>query len=384
MAVVGGLVCSLDTALVGPVAVAPAPPVSRVDYARVVRDEAYWISTAQLTCDGPGRGAIAETPVVGDRPVSVHPYEANLAARALLVADARYRPMVRRYLEWYLRSLNRPDHNGLFGTVYDFDYDPRTCIGGPQPHPVTGARPKYDSTDAYAGTFLTLVAEYARADPAGHSFLRTPVVRADLATIADVVTATRGPSGLSGATPTYPAEYLMDNVEAQRGIDDYGWLLRAVLDDPGAAQRRSAEAARIRGAIEARLWLAGRTPGMYRWAADRLDPSWDVWFPDSLAQLWPVLDGLGDETRRRALWAGFSRRWPAWTRSTPAYGTVAVEHDPNAAIAYAAARVSDRAAVDDYLLSTQERWVRRGRPPPWTVDDAGFRALAAHTTAEAS
>ena len=121
---------------------------------------------------------------------------------------------------------------------------------------------------------------------------------------------------------------------------------------------------------------------MYGWAADQLDPSWDVWFPDSLAQLWPVLDGLGDRPAGAALWAAFSRRWPGWTRSTPAYGTVAVEHDPNAAIAYAAARIGDRAAVDEYLLSTQERWVRRGRPPPWTVDDAGFRALAAHTMAE--
>ncbi len=142
-------------------------------------------------------------------------------------------------------------------------------------------------------------------------------MRADLQLVADVIGATRGPSGLSGATPAYPAEYLMDNVEARRGLEDYAGLLRTVLDDPAAAERRAAEAARIADAIEAHLWAASRTGGMYGWAADELDPSWDVWFPDSVAQVWPVFDGLGDDRRRRDLWAAFDRRWPMWTRSTP-------------------------------------------------------------------
>jgi hypothetical protein len=173
----------------------------------------------------------------------------------------------------------------------------------------------------------------------------------------------------------------MDNVEARRGLEDYAGLLGTVLDDPAAAERRAAEAARIADAIEAYLWAASRTGGMYGWAADELDPSWDVWFPDSVAQVWPVFDGLGDDRRRHDLWAAFNRRWPTWTRSSPAYGTVTVEHDPNAAIAYAAARIGDRDAVDEYLLSSERRWAAPGRPPPWTVDDAGFRALAAYTMA---
>ena len=52
-----------------------------------------------------------------------------------------------------------------------------------------------------------------------------------------------------------------------------------------------------------------------------------------------------------------------------------------AAIAYAAARIGDRDSVDEYLLSSERRWAASGRPPPWTVDDAGFRALAADTMA---
>lgn len=366
--------------LAGLPAAAPPAAVGRLtadDYAQFVQDEAYWVSTAQLDCVGDGNGAIAEARITGTGTVSVHPYEANLGARAMLAAGPRYLPMVRRYLSWYLTHLNRPDTFGVTGTVYDHDYDPVTCVGRYQASPQTGAVPKYDSTDAYAGTFLTLVAEYARADPAGHDFLRSPEVGDALRVVAEVVGRTRGPSGLSSATPGYHAEYLLDNVEAQRGIEDYSWLLRTVLDDRPAADLRAAEAAAVREAIESVLWAGSRTPGMYGWAADRLEPTWDVWFPDSVAQLWPVWDLLGTAERRSGLWAEFVARRPGRAGSTPVYGSVAVDHDPNAAVAYAAARVGDLPALDDYLVRSQANWVATGRPAPWTVDDSGFRALAA-------
>jgi hypothetical protein len=283
--------------------------------------------------------------------------------------------MAAAYLRWYLAHLNRPDVHGLAGTVYDYDYDPLTCRGAAQPDPVTGEVPKYDSTDAYAGTFLTLVAEYARADPAGRGWLGAAGVRAGLAAVADAIGATRSPNGLTGATPTHPAQYLLDNVEAARGLADYAWLLGTVLADPAAAAQRQGEAAALQAAVESALWRGSRTSGMYGWAADRLHPSWDLWYPDSIAQLWPVADGLGPPERRTALWAAFAARWPGWTASTPVYGKVSADHDPNASVAYAAARAGDTAALDDYLVRSATTWA--GRPPPWTVDDSGFRAMAA-------
>ncbi|GAY09556.1 hypothetical protein [Pseudonocardia sp. N23] len=348
------------------------------DPAAVVADEAYWVSTAQLTCTGDGAGAIAEARIVGTGLVSVHPYEANIGARAMVAAGGRYLPMVRRYVDWYLSRLNSPDTAGVDGTVYDYDYDPVTCAGRFQQRPGSPTVPTYDSTDAYAGTFLSLVAAYARADPAGApASLGTPAMRDGLRRVADAIGATRRPSGLTAATPTYAAEYLLDNVEAQQGLTDYAWLLGAVLDDPAGAAARGAEAAAMRDAIEAVLWTGSHTPGLYAVAADHLDPSWAVWYPDSLAQLWPIMAGLGDVDRRSALWAAFSAHWPGWEDSIPQYGAVSPDHDPNASVALAAARAGDRAAVDAYLRSSQTRWVEAGRPPPWTVDDSGFRALAA-------
>ncbi|MGD9990285.1 hypothetical protein [Pseudonocardia sp.] len=352
-------------------------PAQVPDLAAIVEDEAYWVSTAQLTCAGEGAGAIAEARIVGTGLVSVHPYEANIGARAMVAAGGRYLPMVRHYLDWYLSRLNAPDTSGVDGTVYDYDYDPVTCAGRFQQRPGSTMVPTYDSTDAYAGTFLTLVTHYARADPAAARALDTPQLRAGLVRVADAIGATRTPSGLTAATPTYDAEYLLDNIEAQQGLADYAWLLGTVFADPAAASVRAAEAAAMGEAIERVLWAGSHTPGLYAVAADDLDPSWDVWFPDSLAQLWPVMAGLGDEDRRSALWAAFSARWPGWADSTPRYGAVSPDHDPNSSVAHAAAVVGDRAALDAYLRSSQTRWVDPGRPPPWTVDDSGFRALAA-------
>jgi hypothetical protein len=50
-----------------------------------------------------------------------------------------------------------------------------------------------------------------------------------------------------------------------------------------------------------------------------------------------------------------------------------VDHDPNAA-AYAAARSGDKGGLDAYLTRSATGWA--GGPPPWTVDDSGFRAMA--------
>jgi len=356
-------------------------PGSSVDYRRIVLDEGYWVSTAQLTCSGDGSGAIAETRVTGPGKVSIHPYEANLGARAMVAAGPRYLPMVKRYIQWYLSHLNRPDQYGIYGTVYDYDYDPATCIGTYQPDPRTGKAPKYDSTDAYAGTFLSLVRHYAEANSADSPFLHSKQTTTDLQLIANAITATGRPNGLTCATPAYPAQYLLDNVEAQSGLQDYAWFLAHVLGDRAAATRRAGQAALIRHAIETQLWRASRTPGMYGWAADQLSSSWTNWYPDTIAQLWPVWDLLGPSARRSTTWRKFVSQWPTWVGSTPSFGSSGVGHDPNSQVAYAAARVGDRAALDDYLSRSKANWIDAGRPAPWTVADSGFRALAALTGA---
>jgi hypothetical protein len=100
------------------------------------------------------------------------------------------------------------------------------------------------------------------------------------------------------------------------------------------------------------------------WAADRPQPTW-LWYPDSLAQLWPVSDGLGPAPRRATAWAA-STRGVAGLDGQPSR----VRHDlggprPDAAV-YAAARSGDKAGLDAYLTRSDTGWaggpaVNRGR-----------------------
>ena len=70
-----------------------------------------------------------------------------------------------------------------------------TCAGVLQPDPVTGAAPKYDSTDAYAGTFLTLVAEYAGPIRRAADVPADPGRAGRADAVADAIGATRGRRG---------------------------------------------------------------------------------------------------------------------------------------------------------------------------------------------
>jgi hypothetical protein len=71
-----------------------------------------------------------------------------------------------------------------------------------------------------------------------------------------------------------PPQYLLDSVEAKRGLADHAWFVANVLDKRAAALRPAAQAARVRYAIETQLWQPRARLGMFGWAADRLSSLW--------------------------------------------------------------------------------------------------------------
>ena len=92
-----------------------------------------WLKSCQILSHGSSAdGAITRYPDQG----WVTPYFSNFAAMAILEEPTSY-PLVERYLNWYLRNLEKN------GTILDYHYDHNN-------NPKT-ARP--DSEDAYAGTF---------------------------------------------------------------------------------------------------------------------------------------------------------------------------------------------------------------------------------------
>jgi len=227
------------------------------------------------------------------------PYFANQAAWALL---PEYPREVKAHLEWYLAHLNRPDRWGLTGTVYDYR------IEGDREVP-TGS---YDSADAYAATFLTAVARYWQAT-GDTRFVEEH--RAELDLVAGVIVALQDRDGLAWARPGHWVKYLMDNAENFQGLSDYAWLLGR-LGDEDAARYWAGRAEAVRAGI--RQFMYNPRRGDYYWAVKmsgtRRLPNWRQWYPDAVAQLFPVLCGVESPDSRisRTIYQRFASFYPGW------------------------------------------------------------------------
>ena len=365
---------ALTAALAAVALIEPLPAAATTpNYNQIIQDEAYWISTKQLpdSC-GNAAGALAWY-TWSNGTAQIRPYVANIGATGMLAAGSYYYPMVKAWIGWYFRHLNRPDYNGVSGTVYDYDDNTTTCVEATATNQ-QGQNPSYDSTDAYAGTFLSLLRQYAQANPSDDSYLQTNA--ANIKLVADAIIATLQSDGLTYARPDYHAQLLMDNVEAEQGLSDYGWLLSNALGDPADASYYGGKATTIATAVNSVLWNGSHTSGMYGWAADQLDPSWSNWYPDAVAQTWPLRAELGTAGQRNALWAAFNTAWPNW-----AGDATNPDGSPWCSVGYTAALMGNKTEADAFLNGSQTAWINPGRPWPYTVMDAANRALTAEIAA---
>ena len=226
----------------------------------------------------------------------VNPYFASLYAVDYLRADGdpdRIRP----YLDWYMANLNYPDSHGLTGTIDDMDVRP----GGRMRK--TGS---YDSADGYAAVFLVLLDEYERSS-GDADFLHDH--RDRVQDIAWLLLVLQDADGLLRAHPGTNARYLMDNCEAYGGLVAYAAMARRLGWSNGPRYREAAES--VRRAVISRLGATGDAP--FHWAdvAGHLHPSdWGRYYPDALAQVFPILYGVVDVDSPTAerLWREFDRR----------------------------------------------------------------------------
>jgi len=317
----------------------------------LVQQEAAWLLTQQL----PGGAVFTAYP----GQLKIVPYFANLALYGL-AAWGCYLDRVRDYLDWYLAHLEVPDRYGIKGSVYDYLID----ASG-----VEVSTFSYDSSDAYGATFLTLVRLYyeASSDIAwlnGH--------RQELELVAGAVLATLQRDGLTLARPDWRVKYLMDNCEVYRGLSDYAWLLASGWQDGEQANRFETLAQRVKRAVEAKMRVNGAyCPAVYR-AGIRLRPNWKKWYPDALAQLFPIINGVlepGEEVAR-CLYANFLRNYSRW------YQQSGPEQFTTTLVAYAAALMGDRWRLRQYVANLQKHILDRGHPWPYHAAEAGILMLA--------
>ncbi|MCR4397559.1 MAG: hypothetical protein NUV93_01180 [Firmicutes bacterium] len=307
------------------------------DFSPAVLVETRWLMSSIHSS-----GALALTP---EKEIVV-PYFSNIAMLTLLDIAP---PLAGSYIDWYLDNINRPDRWGLPGTIYDFR------IRGDELIPTYD----YDSADAYAATFLTLVSEYYRKT-GDIEFVRRRRPRIDM--VAGVLTSLQDGDGLVRVKPRDSNKYLMDNCEDFKGLVDWAYVLDALGDGESAARCRAA-AARIAAAVEYRLW--DEKASCYAWRIDRANlaskPSWRKWYPDAVAQLYPALSGLisPSSMRARVLYDKFNRAFPYWPDVRMRHGY------PWGLVARYAMTQGDKGRAMEFLGSAGSRFVETGGPHPW-------------------
>lgn len=263
-----------------------------------VERQLRWLAGTQLDS-----GAIALNP----QKQSINPYFANFAALALLEGEA-YRDDIRRYLQWYLAHLNRPDVYGLTGTIYDYRLEQLE----PGKPPVEVSTGEYDSADSYAATFLMVVQRYLEVT-GDRQFIEENL--ADLQLVAGVMVKLQDKDGLLWERPTKKQKFLMDNSEAFAGFRAWAMILDSI-GKPEEAGDFYARAERVRRGVLTRMYRPRQQE--FLWMIDGrgkgTGPNWSRWYPDAVAQLYPLLFGVvpPNDARAISVYQEFNRSHPGW------------------------------------------------------------------------
>ena len=353
---------TLLAALVAIVPVAPLAPahaVAPTTLIDAVRTEADYIITMRT-----GDGIITTSP----NRLKVVPYLANFAAMGLaraytLLHDTRYSTAAWRWLEWYR------DHMLADGTMPDWVYSGSWIPNGLP-----------DSTDAYAGTFLSSVLSVflATGDVTRLRAMHTAVLKA-----VGAIELTADSDGLHFARPGWPFKYSMDEAEAYAGFRA-AQQLGSILNDSSLEARARANAYRL---LSASVKLIDPATGLYLWAlhADgtRVPAPIEWIYPGASAQAWAVADGLATRSNAVNLMARAEAAQPYWDRppataqyadaqpicfnQTPCYAPV--NYWPRFALAYLAIGNTQRALGGALNIHNYANVAGRGFP--FTPADAG-------------
>ncbi len=414
------------------------------DYNSLINTEANWLHQLQFKNSAyTSYGALPESSCSEQFSEGtychIEPYWASLAALGLLESNsAVHTAAVRNFIEWYFNHINWPaDYNGVPGTIYNHWIaanganekidcrDPNNvsqivaCIdtnGDGRPDRTASSKPQYDSTDATAATFLSVILKYCQKTAAtnGCAFLNDSAIYSGTETkaqhyqylinlIASAVIATKQTDGLAWATPDYPVKYLMDNAEVYAGLRDASLLYRDFVTElPAYANNENIylnHAKSVAQGVEAGLWRNDHNwdPNRYYYYSakfadnNRAPTSWTNLYPDAAAQLWPAWTGLafdhavkpsGEEYRASYLYNHFNNNHAGWkTLSDPQQIEGALTW-PHSGVAMGIATIRDynhfpmdrialKNDIDSYLTSANSRYIASGHRYPWISADAG-------------
>lgn len=336
---------------------------AEVNYSEIMESESNWIASLQEPT-----GAIVMTrdktfQYQGVDSYKVEPYFANLSVIGMLDHATDANLMVsKKWIEWYFDHLNTPDYNGLNGTMYVYYLDTATRSQ------YTSSN-YYDSTDSYAGTFLTLLEKYIREG--GDKKVLTKN-KEKVKIIADAMLATMDANGLTLAKPDYAIKYLMDNSEVYEGLRSAAWLARHMLKDETLAQSYEVKQLANFNGIET-LW--DNVVNNYKAYEGAGTTNWGIFYPDATAQMFPIWNGILSPTSQRAkdIYAGLNQYHPGWPY------LIKSDEFPWSILAYTAAIMGDKDRVDTFLQKIKFDYMDQNHKWVWYNMEAGFTIRAAKT-----
>ena len=291
----------------------------------------------------------------------VSAYQANLGVIGALRVAPRLLPLAAAWLRWQARHIapvGAPRGVVIDHWVRTGDLEESTCPPGIAPQ-LCGTVDAYDST---AASTLLMADAYLRHG-GDLRVLRDPAMRQALEAAASALGGLTVADGLTVAKPTHLIVYTMDMAEVVAGWRAWARLQRDAYAQPASADNTLATAARAEAGTRARLWDA--RSGAWRVDLDAGAPQRNRWYPDTVAQAWPMLWGLDadlpEQTRqawRRAVapWQGAAH----WARTNV---------DPAGfwwpAVAVAALCTGDDVGARTWVARARQHWLDPAAPFAW-------------------
>lgn len=298
----------------------------------------------------------------------VSAYSANLALVGALRVSPALLPVVEGWLRWQARHI--AGDGATRGVVTDRWVRADTLEQSSCP-PGLDARlcGHVDAFDSTAASTLLMADAFLRHG-GGTTLLREPSMRAALEAAAAALRELTTAEGLTWALPGHRVAYTMDAVEVVAGWRAWSRVQRQAYAEPASAEVTLGLAARAQAAIDTRLW--DRTRGQWRVSAEASPADTKRWYPDTMAQAWPLLWGHEPATRARDL-AAWRRAIAPWQRAPVHWAERSADPDGFSwpAVAVAAHCSGDTAAAQRWVGHARLRWMRPAGPFAWpfTVGD---------------
>lgn len=336
------------------------PPVALVD--AEFRDAAL-AQLRRLVVNAPGKSAdgavfshhsAGHVDVMGKAWHQVSAYQVNLGLIGALRVSPATLPLVARWLQWQVRHI--APTGPVRGVVLDHwvregDLQESTCPPGIA-KTLCGHVDAYDSTAAST----LLVADAYLRHGGDVVLLRQPAVRQALEAAATALRELAVDEGLTLAKPDYRIVYTMDVVEVAASWRAWARIQRNAYAEPASAQNSLATAEQAEARLRARLWDA--KAGAWRVGLDASPLQPGRWYPDTVAQAWPLLWGTeaqGADAAKKT-WARAVAPWQTRQRHW-AHTTV----DPDGflwpAAAVAAACTGDLASARSWVARARAHWL---------------------------